>query len=100
MPKATTKVFFWSAGADETIFKTKNLECPWCAGVDRFSYTDKFGKGDSFCRHCGYHSGVDLLMKIKKFGYVDALRFMARFLIRFTKRKPTESRKHKSSLLR
>ena len=59
------------------IFQTKNLECPWCAGVDRFSYTDKFGKGDSFCRHCGYHSGVDLLMKIKNFGYVDALRFMA-----------------------
>lgn len=74
------KSILLSAGADETIFKTKNLECPWCAGVDRFSYTDKFGKGDSFCRHCGYHSGVDLLMKIKKFGYVDALRFMARFL--------------------
>ena len=61
------KSILLSAGADETIFKTKNLECPWCAGVDRFSYTDKFGKGDSFCRHCGYHSGVDLLMKIKKF---------------------------------
>lgn len=74
------KSILLSAGADEMIFKTKNLECPWCAGVDRFSYTDKFGKGDSFCRHCGYHSGVDLLMKIKKFGYVDALRFMARFL--------------------
>ena len=74
------KSILLSAGADETIFKTKNLECPWCAGVDRFSYTDKFGKGDSFCRHCGYHSGVDLLMKIKNFGYVDALRFMARFL--------------------
>ena len=74
------KSILLSAGADEMIFKTKNLECPWCAGVDRFSYTDKFGKGDSFCRHCGYHSGVDLLMKIKNFGYVDALRFMARFL--------------------
>ena len=56
------KSILLSAGADEMIFKTKNLECPWCAGVDRFSYTDKFGKGDSFCRHCGYHSGVDLLM--------------------------------------
>ena len=74
------KSILLSAGANEMIFKTKNLECPWCAGVDRFSYTDKFGKGDSFCRHCGYHSGVDLLMKIKNFGYVDALRFMARFL--------------------
>ena len=40
------KSILLSAGADETIFKTKNLECPWCAGVDRFSYTDKFGKGD------------------------------------------------------
>ena len=66
------KSILLSAGADEMIFQTKNLECPWCAGVDRFSYTDKFGKGDSFCRHCGYHSGVDLLMKIKNFGYVDA----------------------------
>ena len=74
------KSILLSAGADEMIFKTKNLECPWCAGEDRFSYTDKFGKGDSFCRRCGYHSGVDLLMKIKNFGYVDALRFMARFL--------------------
>lgn len=74
------KSILLSAGANEMIFQTKNLECPWCAGVDRFSYTDKFGKGDSFCRHCGYHSGVDLLMKIKNFGYVDALRFMARFL--------------------
>lgn len=43
------KSILLSAGADEMIFKTKNLECPWCAGVDRFSYTDKFGKGDSFC---------------------------------------------------
>lgn len=74
------KSILLSAGTDEMIFKTKNLECPWCAGVDRFSYTDKFGKGDSFCRHCGYHGGVDLLMKIKNFGYVDALRFMARYL--------------------
>ena len=48
------KSILLSAGADEMIFKTKNLECPWCAGVDRFSYTDKFGKGDSFCRHCGF----------------------------------------------
>ena len=33
------KSILLSAGADEMIFKTKNLECPWCAGVDRFSYT-------------------------------------------------------------
>ena len=27
------KSILLSAGADEMIFKTKNLECPWCAGV-------------------------------------------------------------------
>ena len=69
------KSILLSAGADEMIFQTKNLECPWCAGVDPFLLHRQVWEGDSFCRHCGYHSGVDLLMKIKNFGYVDALRF-------------------------
>ena len=27
------KSILLSAGADETIFKTKNLECPWCVSL-------------------------------------------------------------------
>lgn len=66
-----------SAGADPRTLTRPNRACPWCAGRDRFSYTDKFGKGDSFCRHCGYHSGIDYLMVLKGFGYREALCWIA-----------------------
>lgn len=68
-----------SAGADKTMLQ-KNRPCPWCGGKDRFSYTDKFGKGDSFCRQCGYHNGIDLLMRLKNFNYGEALRYIASYL--------------------
>ena len=38
------KSILLSAGADETIFKTKNLECPWCAGVDISLIPTSLGK--------------------------------------------------------
>lgn len=68
-----------SAGADKAMLQ-KNRACPWCGGEDRFSYTDKFGKGDCYCRQCGYHNGIDLLMLLKHFNYGDALRYIASFL--------------------
>lgn len=67
------------AGVSEKVLHKPNQECPWCGGEDRFSFTDKFRKGDSYCRHCGHHSGVDLLMLIRNFSYKEALLYIADF---------------------
>lgn len=40
----------------EELVARKNLgqPCPRCGGNDRFAFTDKFGRGDGFCRKCGH----------------------------------------------
>lgn len=74
------KPILLSAGVEERVLETRNVVCPWCGGEDRFSFTDKFGNGDSYCRGCGYHSGIDFLMKVKNIGYRDALLYIAAYL--------------------
>lgn len=41
-----------------------NQPCPFCGGNDRFSFTDKFGHGDCYCRHCGHRDGFKVIMDL------------------------------------
>lgn len=41
-----------------------NQPCPFCGGSDRFSFTDKFGNGDCYCRHCGHRDGIKVIMDL------------------------------------
>lgn len=47
---------------DELLVK-KGTPCPVCGGDDRFTYDNKFGKGDSYCRSCGHMDGIELLKR-------------------------------------
>lgn len=68
------------AGINENLLIQKNTVCPWCRSTNRFTYTDKFGRGDSYCFNCGYHNGVDLLMQAKNWSFQEAVSFIAEFV--------------------
>ncbi len=67
------------AGVNENLLIRKWTTCPWCRATNRFTYTDKFGKGDSYCGNCGYHNGVDLLMQAKNWSFQEAIGFIAEY---------------------
>ena len=52
----------------------KHMPCPCCGGKDRFRFTDRNGSGSYFCNGCGAGSGVDLVMKINKLNFVEAVK--------------------------
>lgn len=51
-----------AVGVPSEILSKKNVPCPFCGGQDRYTYSNIYGRGDSYCRHCGYHCGFDLVM--------------------------------------
>ena len=62
-------------GVDKQLLNGKGQPCPVCAeGTDRFSFTDKFGHGDYFCRHCGHGDGFQLLEACLGMKFPEALR--------------------------
>lgn len=62
-------------GIDATLLDGKGHACPVCkAGRDRFQFTDKFGNGDFFCRHCGHGDAFKLLGAVHGWSFVEALK--------------------------
>ena len=62
-------------GVDGEILTRRNKACPLCnGGKDRFTFDDKNGNGDYFCRKCGPGDGFDLLMKAQRIGFPEAKR--------------------------
>ena len=60
-------------GLSQAVLSGKHCACPICqAGVDRFRFDDKAGRGTWFCTHCGAGSGVDLVMKLKGWDFRQA----------------------------
>lgn len=49
----------------ERTVRGKSGPCPTCQGVDRFRLDDKFGRGNSFCNHCGSRDGLSLVMDLQ-----------------------------------
>jgi putative DNA primase/helicase len=59
--------------AEKHLRKKKAGPCPACGGTDRFTFDDRFQKGDYFCRHCGAGDGFTLLMKLHGWTFKEAL---------------------------
>ncbi len=51
----------------------KNIPCPACGGRDRFTFDNRQGRGDFYCRQCGPGSGFDLLMRVFGWDFRTAL---------------------------
>lgn len=57
-----------------------NKPCPACGGVDRFTFSDKDGRGTYFCRGCGFGDGFDLLQKLHGWDFARTAREVERVL--------------------
>lgn len=62
-------------GVDDKILSGKNQPCPMpgCGGTDRFQYTDRFGRGDYHCRHCGPGASLKLAQAVLGLKFGDLL---------------------------
>lgn len=63
-----------ASGVDASCLSKSNRPCPLCGGTDRFSFTDKFGNGNYFCRGCGAGDGFDLLGRFLGCSFHEALK--------------------------
>lgn len=71
---------FVSCGMDESHFaRRKGRPCPVCGGTDRFSFTDRWGRGNFICRGCGAGDGFDLISRYRQCGFIEALEIVERF---------------------
>ena len=58
---------------EDALTRKKNRPCPACGGTDRYSFDNRRGRGDFFCRQCGPGSGFDLLMRVHGWNFRTAL---------------------------
>ena len=67
-----------AAGIDEKLLKpkSKNNPCPACGGTDRFTFDNRHGRGDFYCRQCGPGDGFMLLMRIRGMSFKDAFQYV------------------------
>jgi putative DNA primase/helicase len=67
-----------SLGIPEERLRKKAGPCPACGGRDRFTFDNRTGRGDYFCRGCGAGSGFDLLMRVHRWDFAEARRQVLR----------------------
>lgn len=70
---------FTACGIDASLVDGKQRPCPVCGGKDRFVFDDKFGRGDFFCRQCGYGTGIELVRRFTGMTFMQALRAVESF---------------------
>lgn len=70
---------FLSVGIGEDHLVKPNRPCPICGGVDRFSFTNRAGRGSYLCRKCGAGDGFDLIMRYTNCTFVESLEKIERF---------------------
>ena len=63
-------------GLSDEEMSGKGVPCPICGGEDRFNYTNKFEKGNYFCRNCEPGDGWTLIQKVKNIDFIEALRLV------------------------
>lgn len=64
------------AGLSERQLSKKNGPCPVCTGSDRYHFSNKYGRGDAYCRHCGHLDGFKLLMGAQGISFPEARRLV------------------------
>jgi putative DNA primase/helicase len=57
---------------DSALTGKKNRPCPACGGRDRYTFDNRHGHGDFYCRHCGPGDGFQLLMRVHGWDYREA----------------------------
>ena len=58
--------------ADEFLRLRKAGPCPSCGGRDRFTFDNRKGHGDFFCRGCGAGDGFELLCRVNGWTFSEA----------------------------
>jgi len=79
MARGRWKAILIACGIEERVLTRYNHPCPACGGRDRFTFYDKTGDGDYFCRGCGPGDGLSLLMKYRRCSFPEALAFVEDF---------------------
>jgi putative DNA primase/helicase len=65
-------------GIDESFLRPKKAgPCPACGGRDRYTFDNRNGHGDFFCRGCGPGDGFDLLTRVHGWKFGEAIRRVA-----------------------
>ena len=77
--KGRWPAIFASCGMDGSHFVKQGRSCPVCGGTDRFSFTDRWGRGNFICRGCGSGDGFDLISRYYQCGFIEALEVVERF---------------------
>lgn len=63
-------------GVDARHLNGKHGPCPVCQGRDRFRFDDKDGRGTFYCSGCGPGSGIDLVMRVAKVSFIEAVKLV------------------------
>jgi putative DNA primase/helicase len=61
-----------SLGVGENYLRKKPGPCPACGGEDRFTFDNRTGHGDYFCRRCEPGDGFKLLMRVHGWQFSEA----------------------------
>ena len=59
--------------ADSFLRPKKAGPCPACGGRDRYTFDNRKGRGDFFCRGCGAGDGFELLQRVHGWPFNEAL---------------------------
>jgi putative DNA primase/helicase len=65
-----------SLGIATEFLTGRHCPCPICGGADRFRFDDRGGGGGYICGQCGAGTGVDLVMKVHRLPFIDAVKII------------------------
>jgi putative DNA primase/helicase len=63
-----------TAGLSERQLSKKPGPCPVCGGSDRYHFSNKYGRGDAYCRQCKHLDGFHLLVGALGIDFAEARR--------------------------
>lgn len=61
---------------EESLRLKKAGPCPSCGGTDRYTFDNRRGRGDFFCRQCGPGDGFALLERVNGWSFSEARRYV------------------------
>lgn len=78
--KGQWKQILLSFGFSESQLSGKSQSCPFCGGVDRFTWIEK--KEKSYCRKCvnQWKDGIDMVMELNSFTFSQAMAELGDYL--------------------